>query len=269
MAPAAQKTAALLLETGDAECVVLAIRPDGMRLRLDRPARVVGTVRLAFDYDGAAASGVVRMLAAVDATASDGGVGQPVMDIRYLALHSTENKLCLRGFLADVVGLAVPDERAFKAGAGGWFYGFGGARPKAAASRPVARESGVVAASQRRDPRVAVRVPVMLTAGAAAFKAQAYNISASGLYVLLDEALPEVGTPVEISYPVALHARPFTIHLAGEVVWCMPAMTSSQGGGVGVQLSSIDDGAGGDAWREYVTKEVEFGGAVKAGGRPA
>ncbi len=268
MAPERQITAALLLETGDARCVALSVRPDGMRLRLDRPARVVGTVRLAFEYDSEVAAGVVRMLAAVDGTSSGGDTNQPVVDIRFLALHTTEGRLCLRGFLADVIGLSAPDEQAFKAGAGGWFYGFGGARPKAAGRTPVQRESGVVAASQRRDPRVAVRVPVVLQVDGAVIKAQAYNVSASGLYVLLDEALPPVSTTVEVSYPVALHARPFTIALAGEVVWCMPAMTSSQGGGIGIQLSTIDDGAGGDAWREYVTREVEFGGAVKAGGRP-
>lgn len=256
----------LLLETGDAPCDVVETRLDGLRLRTDRTVRVVGTVRLAFHHDGGA-PGAVRVLAAVDRASNLAEGGGTTLDIRYLALHSTAGRPCLESFLAEVIGLSTPDERAFKAGAGGWFYGFGATRPKPAERRPVERTTGLVDQSQRREKRVAVRVPVVMKVEGVAIKAQAYNISFSGLYILMDEDLPPEGTKVRVAYPVALHARPFTIHLVGDVVWCMPAMTSSQGGGVGVKISQIDDGAGGKAWLEYVAKEVDFGGAVKAAGR--
>lgn len=252
-------TGTVLMETGDVPCRVTASDAQGMTIRIDRKVQTQGTLRLAFQHDGSV-SGLVRLLAAVDG--ADEMQGGMEVQLRHLALHSTVGKALLRDFLTGVLEAPEVDDAAFKEGAGGWFYGFRATRP--VASAPKKKATTAVIEADRREERVAVRVQVTIRIGERTFSCQAYNISSSGIYVLADEALPGVGTQVEVTYPVALHARPFSIRLYGAVVWEMPAMTSSRGGGLGIKLHRIDDGAGGQAWREYVQREVEFGGAVKA-----
>jgi Tfp pilus assembly protein PilZ len=251
----------VLTETGDVACRVLAKDANGLTVRVGKELRTQGTLRLAFDHDGATA-GVVRLLAAVEGTDAVGD--EMDVHLRHLALHSTAGRACLREFLEGPLGIDAIDEAAFKEGAGGWFYGFHATRPAARdAVKRKASSTAVIVESDRREQRVAVRVQVQVKHGARSAVCQAYNISASGVYVMSEDLLPGVGAEVEVVYPVALHAKPFNVRLFGAVVWEMPAMTSTRGGGLGIKLSRIDDGAGGEAWREYVQREVEFGGAVK------
>lgn len=252
-----------LLETGDHTCEVLEISESAMTVKFATSAQVSGTVRSVFDHDGAE-PGRVRMLSAVQ-TASTDETGAMEVELRHLALHSVAGKECLREFLGQALDMVDVDERAFKEGAGGWFYGFRATRPSAVSPSRRIQRGQVEVDSQRREQRVAVRVSVQFTYGPSRYVGQAYNVSHSGVYILCDDVLPHQGAHVLLTFPVALHAKPFPVKLEGEVVWSMAAMTASRGGGFGLRLSVIEDGAGGEAWKEYVTKEAEFGGVVKIG----
>ncbi len=246
----------LLLETGDVPAKILRKTAEGMRLHVERVVTPGGTLKMAFRHVGGT-PGAVRVMTAVDECKEFDG--RTVIEVRYLALHSVGGKDCLASFLTEFVGVASPDPSAYKEGAGGMFYGFRatrGATPRPAG--PVSRSTGVVQHSERREQRVVVRVPVVVRVGTDTFRAQAYNISFSGIYLLASEALPPVGTRVVVGYPVAMHAKPFNVKLAGEVVWAMPAMTATEGGGLGIRIEHIDDDAKGEAWREYVARESEF-----------
>ena len=116
-----------------------------------------------------------------------------------------------------------------------------------------------LAVHQRTERRVVVRVGVHFVLDGEAYAGQAYNVSHNGVYIISDDILREQGAPIEVAFPVALHAKPFTVFLRGEVVWLMPGMSTRMGGGVGVRVSSIEDGCGGKAWEEYVNREAEFG----------
>ncbi|MGM0574662.1 MAG: PilZ domain-containing protein [Myxococcota bacterium] len=257
-------TGTLLLDTGDLPISVVQRTREGMRIRAGASAQVHGTVRLAFQFHGEHA-GLVRMLTAVDdkVERADGGMD---LDLRYLALHSTAGKACVEEFLEAVLGFEQIDPASFKEGAGGWFYGFRATRGTRREGPVTARRrGGITVESQRREKRVAVRVPVVFKIGEETYRGHAYNVSYSGLCVLSDEVLPDERTEVTVAFPVALHARPFKIRLLGEVMWNMEGMTSAHGGGFGMRLNRVDDGAEGKAWREYVEREARFGGTATLG----
>jgi Tfp pilus assembly protein PilZ len=246
----------LLLETGDVPAKILRKNGEGMRLHVERVVSPGGTLKMSFQHVGSA-PGAVRVMTAVDESKEFDG--RTVIEARYLALHSTAGKPCLASFLTEFLGVATPDPGAYKEGAGGMFYGFRatrGATPRP--EGPLSRASGQVQHSERREQRVVVRVPVVVRVGTDTFRAQAYNISFSGIYLLATESLPPVGTRVVVGFPVAMHAKPFNVKLAGEVVWAMPAMTATAGGGLGIRISQIDDDANGEVWKEYIKRESEF-----------
>jgi Tfp pilus assembly protein PilZ len=231
-----------------------------MELLVDGEIPEDATFRLAIYHSGVT-SGLIRLLCKVVQVRTS--AGQTTIELQYLAMHSTSGRPTLRAFLAEGLGVTA-DEDAFKEGAGGWFYTCGEAPPR----RPLKRErerarrsTGEVKA-QRTEVRVVVRVGVQFTVAGTTYAGQTYNVSENGVYIMSDDILPEVGTPVEVAYPVALHAKPFTIYLRGDVVWIMPGMTTSHGGGVGVRIATIEDGAGGKAWFEYVMRESSFGRAT-------
>ena len=167
----------------------------------------------------------------------------------------------MRAFLAEGLGVVLTGGETFREGAGGAFFTFRKAKPKRKTKPSVNRSDGDVQ-RERNEQRIAVRVPVEFRIESAAFAGQAYNISTSGVYILSDDVMPERGTRVTVGFPVALHARPFTIDLQGEVVWTMPGMSTRAGGGIGIRIDTVDDGAKGEAWREYVSREAEFGASL-------
>ncbi|MEZ4266022.1 MAG: PilZ domain-containing protein [Myxococcota bacterium] len=227
-----------------------------MRLHVDRVVSPGGTLKMAFQHSGGT-PGAVRVMTAVDEVKEFDG--RTVIEARYLALHSVGGKECLASFLTEFVGVATPDASAYKEGAGGMFYGFRATRGTPPRPEgPVSRSTGQVQHSERREQRVVVRVPVVVRVGTDTFRAQAYNISFSGIYLLATETLPPVGTRVVVGFPVAMHAKPFNVKLSGEVVWAMPAMTATEGGGLGIRIAQIDDDAKGEVWREYIARESEF-----------
>ena len=252
----APTVATLLLETGDVRCSVEQCTASGMDIVVDGNVPEEGTFRLAIYHSGTT-SGLIRLLCKVVQVKTSGS--RTTLSIQYLALHSTAGRPALRAFLLEGLGVAA-DEDAFKEGAGGWFYTYKAQAPKPQERERVRRATGEVKA-QRAEQRVVVRVTVHFRIGTDAYTGQSYNISENGVYIMSDDVLPEVGTPIEVAFPVALHAKPFNIYLRGDVVWTMPGMSTPNGGGIGVRVATIEDGAGGQAWFEYVTREANFGGA--------
>lgn len=244
-----------MLETGDVRCAVIEAKQQYLVVHVEGHVPEDGSYRLAVYHSGRA-SGLVRMLCNVDEVKT--GMTGTSLKLRFLALHSTAGKPALRAFLQEGLGVSEPDEQAFQDGAGGSFYNCKESRPKQVNRERVRRATGEVQA-QRAERRVIVRVGVHFRIGEDSYAGQAYNVSQNGVYIISDDILPAQGTQIEVAFPVALHAKPFTIFLRGEVVWVMPGMSTRQGGGVGVQVSSIEDGALGKAWEEYVNREAEFG----------
>ena len=251
------QVATLLLETGDVRCVVEKCSGTHMEIAVEGHVPEEGTFRLAIYHSGVT-SGLIRLLCKV--VQIQPSATQSTLELQYLALHSTSGRPALRAFLGEGLGVTA-DEDAFKEGAGGWFYSCGEApqRPRSERER-VRRATGEVKA-QRAEQRVVVRAGVHFKVAETTYAGQAYNVSENGVYIMSDDILPAVGTPIEVAFPVALHARPFTIYLRGDVVWTMPGMTTPNGGGVGVRVATIEDGAGGKAWLEYVARESSFGRA--------
>mgnify|MGYP001071437684 CR=1 FL=1 len=253
--PHAPKVATLLLETGDVRCTVTRSTATQMEVVVAGQVPEEGTFRLAIYHSGFTA-GLIRLLTKVVQVQTS--ATQSTLELQYLAFHSASGRPAIRAFLLEGLGVTA-DEEAFKEGAGGWFYSFGAPVQGRNGERTrVQRSTGEVKA-QRTQQRVVVRVGVRFKVGEETYPGQAYNISERGVYIMSDEILPEVGTPVEVAFPVALHAKPFNIYLRGDVVWTMPGMSTSTGGGVGVRVATIEDGAGGHAWNEYVTRESSFG----------
>ena len=254
-APQAPTVATLLLETGDVRCVVSECSAHQLTISVEGHVPESDTHRLAVYHSGRA-SGLVRLLCKVVQVNTRGS--QTNLQLRLLALHSTAGKPALRSFLVEGLGVTEPDEVAFQDGAGGSFYSCQENRPKPREKARVRRSTGEVQA-QRAERRIVVRVGVHFRLGEETYPGQAYNISHNGVYIISDDILPEEGDTVEIAFPVALHAKPFTIYLRGEVVWLMPGMSTRQGGGVGVRVDTVEDGARGMAWTEYVNREAQFG----------
>ena len=253
--PHAPKVATLLLETGDVRCSVSSSSATHMEVTVDGQVPEEGTFRLAVYHSGFT-SGLIRLLTKVVQVQTQGS--QSTLELQYLAFHSTSGRPAIRAFLLEGLGFTA-DEEAFKEGAGGWFYSFGAPVQRRAGERVRVRRATGEVKAQRTEQRVVVRVGVHFKVGETTYPGQAYNISEKGVYIMSDEILPEVGTPIEVAFPVALHAKPFNIYLRGDMVWTMPGMSTSTGGGVGVRIAAIEDGAGGQAWNEYVTRESSFG----------
>ncbi|MDP6945067.1 MAG: PilZ domain-containing protein [Myxococcota bacterium] len=254
--PQSPSVATLLLETGDVRCVVHECAAQQITIVVEGHVPENETYRLAIYHSGRA-SGLIRLLCKVVQVKTSGS--QTSLQLRILALHSTSGKHAIRDFLQEGLGTAEPDEEAFEDGAGGCFYSCTEPRPRPSVQRPRVRRSTGEAKAERTERRIVVRVGVHFRLGDETYAGQAYNVSHNGVYIISDDILPEEGAPVEVAFPVALHAKPFTIYLRGEVVWLMPGMSTRQGGGVGIRVDTIEDGAGGMAWTEYVNREAEFG----------
>jgi Tfp pilus assembly protein PilZ len=147
-------------------------------------------------------------------------------------------------------------KESFTAGAGGWFYRF-----------PVGKESNmdttelpaVGADTKRREPRVTVRVGVSVRHGLGTHRSRVYNVSYSGLFLTSEEVLPGMGDKVEVVYPIPLADRQSEIYIVGKVMWSAPGMSSAKGGGFGISVESVEDGANGDLWRRYVDHAASMG----------
>ena len=202
----------------------------------------------------------MRALCAVDGRReSESG---EVLYLRLIALHSTDGVLCITGFLQDGLGVERINTAAFREGAGGWFYSFKARWKTGDAEAEPGVEKTDDVEQKRREARIAVRDEVALVVDGASHPARAYNISRSGVYVLVETVLPPVGVHLSITYEIPFSGGTVQARLHGEVMWSMASMDSATSGGIGVVLESVEDGADGAAWHDYVDSEADFGESI-------
>ena len=251
--------ATALFETGDVPCEVIGVSSIGLEVRLGGFGRPQESLRLAFEHQGAH-GGSVRALCAVDGR-REGSAGE-VLYLRLIALHSTDGVLCITGFLQDGLGVDRINTAAFREGAGGWFYSFKARWKADETSEPAQAESTGSVEQKRREARIAVRDEVTLLVDGESHPARAYNISRSGVYVLVETTLPPVGVHLSITYEIPFSGGTVQARLHGEVMWSMASMDSATSGGIGVVLERVEDGADGAAWHDYVDSEADFGESI-------
>ncbi|MEC9073016.1 MAG: PilZ domain-containing protein, partial [Myxococcota bacterium] len=239
-------TGVVLLETGDHECVMLGCDGSTLRVRMRGEANLGKTIRLSFK-----ARGLIRVLGLVTGTSGHGGDTE--VRLALVALHSNDGMLYLEDFLSSSLSVNTPDPSAYQAGKSGYYYRFPKPSETEASEEAPEPAAATQTPSARREPRIAVRVTVTYKIhGMDRVEAQAYNVSSNGLYLLSEHRLPPIGLDVEVDYPIPLHDRPLHAMIVGEVVWAMDSMSSGQGGGLGIRINRVDDGAAGASWKQYV-----------------
>jgi len=251
--------ATALFETGDVPCEVIGISSIGLEVRLGGFGRPQDSLRLVFDHHGAH-GGAVRALCAVDGRREN--ESGEILYLRLIALHSTDGVLCITGFLQDGLGVERINTAAFREGAGGWFYSFKARWKTGETKAETAAEPADAVEQKRREARIAVRDEVTLIVDGESHSARAYNISRSGVYVLVETVLPPVGVHLSITYEIPFSGGTVEARLHGEVMWSMASMNSATSGGIGVVLERVEDGAEGSAWHDYVDSEADFGESI-------
>jgi len=242
----------LLLETGDHDCQLLGCDGETLRIRVQGAVNLSKTVRLSFRRRG-----LIRVLGLVQGHQSVGAHTE--VRVGLVALHSNDGMLYLEDFLSSALAVDQPDPSAYQAGKAGYYYRFPKPSEPSSGDGSFTRSTGADTPTERREPRIAVRVKVTYRVpGHDRVEAQAYNVSSNGLYLLSEHLLPPIGMDVEVDYPIPLHDRPLQAVLVGEVVWAMDSMSSGQGGGLGIRVSRVEDGAAGAAWKQYVDREASF-----------
>tara|TARA_B100000029_G_scaffold440582_1_gene457805 strand:- start:454 stop:918 length:465 start_codon:yes stop_codon:yes gene_type:complete len=154
------------------------------------------------------------------------------------------------------MGRDIASPIAYNEQTGGWLYKFdamGAAKSASSTQDPD---------KQRREPRASVRVPLKIRIGFEDHVAEAYNVSASGLFIILDTAQVKVGSTVKIEYPVFWQGGHTDVSIKGRVCWEIESTTGDTGSGYGLVIEELDDGNNGDVWTSYVDREVAFGKLV-------
>ena len=92
--------------------------------------------------------------------------------------------------------------------------------------------------SQRAHPRVEVRVHVDVTSGTQFFTGFSENLSAGGIFIATDDAVP-MGTPIEMTFTVPGYDHQF--FAVGEVRWSRARSAGGGPAGVGVRFQGMSD----------------------------
>ncbi len=244
----------LMLQTSDVPLVINSIDRDILQVFTDRSVHVERMARVAFQHYGNH-SGLVVLGAAVKAQATSAEGTE--IQLRLLALFNKKQPECVEEFLTQRMGRDISSPIAFNEQTGGWLYKF---EAMSAASKPAAAEPD--SEKNRREPRASVRVALKIRVGFEDHVGEAYNVSTSGLFIILDTAQLKVGTMVQISYPVFWHGGHTDVAIKGRVCWEIESMTGGAGSGYGLIIEELDDGNNGDVWNAYVDREVAFGKLV-------
>jgi hypothetical protein len=242
--------AVLLTNTGNLALKVLSLGKSRMLVRTPQPVKLPSNVRVGFAHRGDH-KGRILMLAQVSSVQVE--TGTTLIKLEYKALHSMDGKECITEFVRTNLGHEQLDERAFRFGRGGWFYQLK-AEPTAAGSKQ--EDDG---ASQRREERIPVRIPLMYAFEGDAFKAEAYNISFNGLFLLTESRLPPNGSELDVTFPILQGSHMQKVFLSGKVCWVGAGMSSADGGGIGLLIQSWTSDADHSLWRAFVQREIEFG----------
>ena len=170
----------------------------------------------------------------------------------YKALHTMDGKECLTEFVIQSLGHSEVDPNAFSFGRGGWFYQL---QSQVQSATPPEQEDS---ASQRREVRIPVRIPLMYAYDDDAFRGEAYNISFNGLFVLTESRLPHKNDSLDITFPIVQGDQMQKVRLTGRVCWVGAGMSSNDGGGLGLLITSWATDADTSIWRAFVQREIDF-----------
>lgn len=247
--------AVLLTNTGNLALRVLSLGRTRMLVRTPTPVKLPPQVRVGFAHRGAHRGRIV-MLAQVASVQME--TGTTLVKLEYIALHSMDGQECLREFVKRDLKLANVSEPAFRFGRGGWFYQLNGEDPAPSKETPETTEVED-GASQRREERIPVRVPLMFAYGTDAYRGEAYNISFNGIFVLTESKLPTQDADVEVTFPILQANQMNKVRVATKVCWVGAGMSAAEGGGLGLLITrwaSEDERA---LWNAFVQREIEFG----------
>jgi Tfp pilus assembly protein PilZ len=256
--------AVLLLNTEDRPTKVVGIDGDNILLRCESSVDLEPRARLRFErLGGKDRPEIHAMLELKSMLAEEDGHH---VTLRFIALFSTAGHDILHQFLTDGMGLDSDDCGRFSDRPNGTYFVFGSRQGAAIADAPAkpkppppppapSRAPG----PQRSAPRVTVRVPVHFSGGDTRRDGMAYNISDTGLYIATQEQVPSVGDTLKVLYPIRRPRRDILITLTGRVCWSMPGMTSSRGGGFGLEIITVSDDENGELWQSHVRNELDFG----------
>lgn len=243
----------LLMQTEDIPLSVADVDHEGMTVAVDSRLMLEGIVRVGFQHEGTHSGYIVMATAAVSSISED---RRSELRLDYLALHSRAGFQCIQEFLKTRMDIDRIPENAFKAGAGGWFYRF---PAEDQTGTDTTEMQAVGEGTKRREPRVTVRVGVSVRHGLGSHRSRVYNVSYSGLFLTSEDVMPAMGDKVEVIYPIPVSGRQSEIYLKGKVMWFAPGMSSAKGGGFGISVESVEDGANGELWRRYVDHAASMG----------
>ena len=242
--------AVLLTNTGNVPLRVLSLGRTRALVRTTRPVRLPNKIRIGFAHHGEH-PGRILMLATVSSLQDN--PESTMLKLDYVAIHSMDGKECLREFVSRDLGHQDIFESSFSYGRGGFFY-----RLDESHAPPKEESPEVDGASQRREERIPVRVPLSFDHPTGHSTGEAYNVSYNGVFILTEDELPPKGTVIEVSFPIRAQYDTHQVKFSGIVCWTGSGMTSAHGGGIGLQIdqwSSTDDSK---LWQSYVRHEIEF-----------
>jgi len=244
--------AILLTNTGNVALKVLSLGKSRMLVRTPQPVKLPNQVRVGFAHRGEH-QGRIVMLAHVSSLQAEAGT--TLMKLEYVALHSMDGKGCLSEFVVRDLGHDEAEESRFRFGRGGWFYQL------EVKSLPLVEEELEVedGASQRREERIPVRVPLMYAHEGDAFRGEAYNISFNGLFILTEARLPPRDALLDVTFPILQGTQMEKVRVTGKVCWVGAGMSAADGGGLGLSIEGWATQDDEDLWNAFVQRELEFG----------
>ena len=239
-----------MTNTGNLALKVLSLGKSRMLVRTPQPVKLPPNVRVGFAHRGSH-KGRILMLAQVSSVQAE--TGTTLIKMEYKALHSMDGKECIAEFVQHTLGHSEIDEKGFNFGRGGWFYQL---KSEPVSAAVAAEDDG---ASQRREERIPVRIPLMYAYEAEAYKAEAYNISFNGLFLLTESKLPPKEADLGVTFPILQGNQMQKVRLSGRVCWVGAGMSSADGGGIGLLITRWASEADASLWRAFVEREIEFG----------
>ncbi|MFT5432166.1 MAG: hypothetical protein ACI9OJ_002864 [Myxococcota bacterium] len=237
---ASARSPVVLTETRDLPASVLSLGRHGIRIRVPGDVSLHGELRIAFGPEQ-------MVLTEVAGSKTDGRVTD--LSLRYVACWARGSRDQLGILLTRVLRIDEVQIDAVLNRPSGWFYMFG---KKTLGKRPEEADD-----SLRKDRRIPVRAPVdYVTAGCAYLdRGVAYNASDSGMGIMTEAPMPLEGTKITVYFAIGANTDDGIATLEGVVRWSVAGM--GQGGGFGLEFTSVSDGANGDIWKSYVKAESE------------
>lgn len=192
--------------------------------------------------------------------------------LRWKWMYSPGSRASVEGVLKDFMGWGaeeLQDER-FRDGEFGSVYCLDDTAPSEVVAainrlrevRTVRTPNNGSAESQdarlRRHERLQVDLPCRFVAGdngEPPAQGTTYNISRGGLYVLTSQPVPSEGERVSVQLRIPVGPEGTTdVTLDGNVRWRLPCLSASVGGGFGLDVDAVEDGANGARLQEFLAE---------------